>query len=97
MRRAQVGLFQDERDEEQRRQRSAQNGAAPVVHLVHACLQKVGEEQNQRGLGQLRRLKAEAPPKRIQRCVLCESRMAKTASSSSVVTATAGKTTRGLL
>ena len=56
---AEVGLFDDKKDEDDGDNGGAQQRALPVVDAVQARGKKPGHEENQRGLGNLGRLKGE--------------------------------------
>ena len=57
--RAQVRLFQYERDKDEAGQSGGQDRSPEVLNRLHAILQEPRQKEHQRGLGNLRRLKGE--------------------------------------
>ena len=60
-RRSEVGLLDDQPDEQQARQRRRNQRAPQVVHHVQLVLQEPGQEEHDRRLGNLRGLQRERP------------------------------------
>ena len=56
---AQIGLAHDQDDKNDRNEERAREGVLPVAHLVEPRGEKPGEEQDQHGLGDFRRLEGE--------------------------------------
>ena len=69
---AEVGLADDEGDEEEGDGSGDEEGVLPIFHLVEAFGEEPGEEEDGTSLESSEGWKVKKLPKRIQRWVLCE-------------------------